>query len=184
LVLEQSLKKSFRLVVSGYYYPIRGVISAVPDPVSGQLIYQNSERVDLRGTEIALKRQSRTGLEAGLSFSLEEAKDLRVPGPLVNSPHVLAQANLSVPLFGKKVYASMDAQYVSKRRTEAGDYAGSYWLPNFTLYGKKVLRGWEMSASVYNAFNKIYGDPASIAHVEDIILQNGRNFRLKFIYHF
>jgi iron complex outermembrane receptor protein len=184
LVLEQSLEKSFRLVVSGYYYPIRGVISAVPDPASGQLIYQNSERVDLRGTEIALKRQSRSGLEAGFSFSLEEAKDLRVPGPLVNSPHVLAQANLSVPLFGKKVYASMDAQYVSKRRTEAGDYAGSYWLPNFTLYGKKVLKGWEMSASVYNAFNEVYGDPASIAHVEDIILQNGRNFRVKFIYHF
>jgi outer membrane receptor protein involved in Fe transport len=184
LVLEQSLKKSFRLVVSGYYYPIRGVISAVPDPASGQLIYENSERVDLSGTEIALKRQSRTGLEAGLSFSLEEAKDLHVPGPLVNSPHVLGQANLSVPLFGKQVYASMDAQYVSKRRTEAGDYAGSYWLPNFTLYSKKVLSGWEASASLDNAFNRIYGDPASVAHLEDIILQNGRNFRLKFTYHF
>jgi hypothetical protein len=41
-----------------------------------------------------------------------------------------------------------------------------------------------MSASVYNAFNRIYGDPASVAHLEDIILQNGRNFRLKFTNHF
>jgi len=184
LVLEQSLPKSFQLVASGYFYPIRAVISAAPDPATGLLVYRNSERVDLRGSEITVKRQSRSGLEAGLSLSLEYAKELEAPGPLVNSPHALAQANLSVPLFRKKVYASMNAQYVSRRRTEAGDYAGSYWLPNFTLYGKKVLKGWEMSASVYDAFNRIYGDPASVAHLEDIILQNGRNFRLKFIYHF
>ena len=184
LVLEQSLPKSFQLVASGYFYPIRGVISAAPDPATGLLVYRNSERVDLRGSEVTLKRQSRSGWEAGMSLSLEYAKDFEVPGPLINSPHVLAQANLSVPLFRKKLYASMDAQYLSKRRTEAGDYAGSYWLPNFTLYGKKVLKGWEMSASVYNAFNRIYGDPASVAHGEDIILQNGRNFRLKLTYHF
>jgi outer membrane receptor protein involved in Fe transport len=184
LVFEESLPRNFRLVASGYYYPIRGVIEGETDPANGLLVYENAGRVDLRGTEIALKRQSRSGLEAGLSFSLEEAKDLRVPGPLTNSPHVLAQGNLSVPLFGKKVYASMDAQYVSKRRTEAGDYAGSYWLPNFTLYSKKVLRGWEASASLYNALNRIYGDPASVAHPEDIIFQNGRNFRLKVTYCF
>jgi len=184
LVFEESLPRNFRLVASGYYYPIRGVIEGETDPATGLLVYENAGRVDLRGSEITVKRQSRTGLEAGLSFSLEEAKDLRIPGPLTNSPHVLAQANLSVPLFGKKVYASMDAQYVSKRRTEAGDYAGAYWLPNFTLYSKKVLKGWEVSASLYNAFNRFYGDPASVAHPEDIIFQNGRNFRLKVTYRF
>jgi len=184
LVWEQSLQKGFRLVASGYFYPIRGVISAETDPASGLVVYQNRGRVDLRGSEVTLKRQSRSGWEAGLSLSLEYAKDLEAPAPLINSPHVLAQANLSVPLFRKKVYASMNAQYVSKRRTEDGDYAGSYWLPNFTLYSKSVLKGWEMSASVYNAFNRSYGDPASVAHLEDIILQNGRNFRLKATYRF
>jgi len=184
LVWEQSLAQRFRLVASGYYYPIRGVIGGETDPVTGLLVYQNIGRVDLRGAEITLKRQSRSGLEAGLSFSLQEAKDLRAPGPLINSPHVLGQANLSVPLCGKKVYASLNVQYVSRRRTEAGDYAGAYALPNFTLYSKKVLKGWEASASLYNAFNRIYGDPASVAHQEDVIFQNGRNFRLKFTYRF
>jgi len=184
LVFEESLPRNFRLAASGYYYPIRGVIEGETDSATGLVLYENGRSVDLRGTEITLKRQSRSGLEAGVSFSLEEAKDLRVPGPLINSPHVLAQANLSVPLFGKKVYASLDAQYVSKRKTEAGDYAGSYWLPNFTLYSKKALKGWEASASVYNALNRIYGDPASVAHPEDIIFQNGRNFRLKLTYRF
>jgi outer membrane receptor for ferrienterochelin and colicins len=184
LVFEESLPSNLRLVASGYYYPMRGVIDGETDPATGLLVYQNIGRVDLRGTEIALKRQSRSGLEAGLSFSLEEPRDLRTPGPLIDSPHVLGQGNLSVPLLGKKLYASMDLQYVSKRRTEAGDYAGSYLLPNFTLYSKKVLKGWEASASLYNAFSRIYGDPASVAHPEDVIFQNGRNFRLKFTYHY
>ena len=84
MVFEQSLAKNFRLVVSGYYYPVRGVISAVTNPASGQIVYQNSQRVDLRGTEITLKRQSRSGLEAGMSVSLEDARNLtpRVPHQL------------------------------------------------------------------------------------------------------
>jgi iron complex outermembrane receptor protein len=147
------------------------------------MVYQNGQRVDLRGTEITLKRQSRSGLEAGVSVSLESAKDLGASGPLVNSPHVLGQGNLSLPLFHGKLFASMDLQYMSKRRTEAGDYAGAYALPNFTLYSKAVKR-WEISASMYNAYNDIYGDPASVAHVENIIFQDGRTFRLKFTYHF
>jgi len=96
----------------------------------------------------------------------------------------LGQANLSVPLLNKKVFASMTLQCVSKRKAEDGSYAGAYALPNFTLSSPNAVRRWEFSASVYNAFNDIYGDPASVAHVEDVIYQNGRNFRLKFTYHF
>ena len=57
-------------------------------------------------------------------------------------------------------------------------------LPNFTLYSPKLLMGWEFSASLYNAFDNVYADPASVAHAEDIIYQNGRNFRIKLTYHY
>ena len=183
LVWEQSLQKNFRLVVSGYYYAIRGVIGAETDPATGMIVYQNSGRVDLRGAEVTLKKQSRYGLEAGISFTLEDAKNLDGPPP-TNSPRVLGQANLSVPVFHRKAFASMDLQYVGSRITLAGNTAGAYVVPNFTLFSQKALRGWEISASVYNAFDGVYGDPASVAHVQDIIPQNGRNFRVKFTYHF
>jgi outer membrane receptor for ferrienterochelin and colicins len=104
--------------------------------------------------------------------------------PLTNSPHILGQTNLSVPLLHKKLFASTDLQYVSRRRTLAGDITGAYLVPNFTLYSPNALRRWEFSASLYNAFNRIYGDPASVAHEEDIIYQAGRTFRLKCTYHF
>ncbi len=184
LVLEQSLPRGFRLVASGYYYPVRDLISAGMDPLTGLIVYQNNERVDLRGAELALKRQSHSGFEAGVSLSFEDAKNLGESGPLINSPHVLAQTNFSVPLFKGKVFASMDLQYVSSRRTLGGDFAGAYVLPNFTLFSPRALKGWELSASVYNAFDQRIGDPASVAHVEDVIYQDGINFRVKFTYHF
>jgi hypothetical protein len=50
--------------------------------------------------------------------------------PLTNSPQVLGQANLSVLLLHKKLFASMDLQYVSRRRTLAGDFAGAHAVPS------------------------------------------------------
>jgi outer membrane receptor for ferrienterochelin and colicins len=186
LVWEQSLQKNFHLVVSGYYYPVRRVIQAETDPANGAVVYENTEGVDLTGLEIALKRQLRSGLEAGISYTLEDARDKVVDAQssVVDSPHTLGLANLSVPLFKKKLFASMDVQYVSRRRTLAGNFAGAYVVPNFTIYSPNALRNWEISASLYNAFDNVYGDPASVAHTEDIIFQNGRNFRLKAAYHF
>jgi iron complex outermembrane receptor protein len=183
LVPEQGFHRDFHLVVSGYYYPIRGLINAVNDPVSGAIVYENKQRVDLKGLEFSLKRQSNSGLEAGVGFSLEHARDLDTVARLTNSPNFLCQANLSVPLFHKKLYASTNIEYVSKRSTLNGRFAGAHFVPNFTLFTRGVLQGWEVSASVYNAFDSIYVDPGSVEHVENAIPQDGRNFRLTLTYH-
>jgi outer membrane receptor for ferrienterochelin and colicins len=184
LVLEQGLHRDFHFVASAYYYPIRGLISAVNDPVSGSIVYENSGRVDLKGLELTLKRQSSSGLEAGVSLSIEHAKNLDTGSLLTNSPRMLGQVSLSIPLFRKKLFASTNLEYVSKRRTLNGDFAGAYVVPNFTLFSRGALKGWEASASVYNAFNNIYVDPGSVEHVENVIPQDGRNFRLMLTYHY
>ncbi len=184
LIVEQYFDSHFQLAVSAYYYPIRGLIGTETDPVSRNSSYQNSQRVDLKGTEITLTRQSPTGLESGISLGFQDAKSLGSGGRLTNSPRVLSQANLSVPLLHKKLFASMNLRYVSTRRTLAGSDAGAYVVPNFTLFSQKALKGWEVSASMYNAFDEIYSDPASGTQQQDIIFQDGRNFRLKFTYRF
>jgi iron complex outermembrane receptor protein len=183
-VYEQGLTHEFRVVVSGYYYPIRGLINAENDPSTGAIVYENAERVDLKGLEFTVKRQARSGLEAGASLSLEHARDLDTHDTLTNSPHTLGQANVSVPLIKRKLFASGNLEFVSRRRTLEGDYAGSYVVPNFTLFSRGVVKGWEVSTSLYNAFDRIYGDPGSVEHVEHVIFQDGRNYRLKFVYHF
>lgn len=183
MVLEQYFEGGLRMLLSGYYYPVRNLISQGTDPTNGNIVYLNSENVNTRGVEITLKKESRSGLEAGVSFSFQNAKQVGSQTPLTDSPRVLGQGNLSVPLFKRKLFASAAVDYVSRRATATGNYAGAYLLPDFTLLSNSSKR-WEISASLYNPFNQKYVDPGSIGDPENVIIQNGRNFRLKFTYRF
>jgi outer membrane receptor for ferrienterochelin and colicins len=183
LVLEQYFQSDVRLMISGYSYPLRGLISQETDPSNGNIVYQNGQGINMRGVELSLKKESRSGFEAGASLSLQNAYPVGTSVPLTNSPHVLSQNNLTVPLMKRKLFASMNLDYGSRRRTEAGNYTGAYVLPDFTLFSRGT-KHWEVAASLYNAFNKKYGDPGNIGDPEDIIYQDGRNYRLKFIYQF
>jgi iron complex outermembrane receptor protein len=78
----------------------------------------------------------------------------------------------------------MDLQYVSKRATLAGQYSEGYAVPNFTLFARDISKSWEFSASIYNVFNRKYGDPSGNGLVEDVMVQDGRNFRIKVGYKF
>ena len=73
----------------------------------------------------------------------------------------------------------MDLQYLSNRETLAGRYSGAYAAPNFTLFSRNVLKGWEVSASIYNPFNEKYAAPSGDGLTQDVISQDGRNFRIK-----
>ncbi len=183
IVLEQVLPQDLRLLASTYDYPIHGLIDQGSDPSNGDIVYINSATIDLKGLELTLKKQSPAGLEAAVSVALQDADRDASNTLLTNSPRVLVQSNCSVPLFKRKLYASMNLDYVSRRRTNAGAVAGAYFLPDFTIFSK-ATRHVELSASLYNAFGTRYNDPASIGDPEDLIQQDGRTFRLKFAYHF
>lgn len=181
--LEQYFDRGLRLTVSGYFYPIRGLISEETDPANGFIFYRNMGRINMRGWEAALKKKSAAGFEAAVTFSLQDAKNLD-GSPLTNSPHEVGQASVSVPLLNRRLFASANLNYVSRRRTLAGNYAGAYVVPNLTLFSPSLLRGWEISASLYNAFNRLYGDPGAEEHRQDVILQDGRSFRFTLTRHF
>ena len=184
VVWEQYFANHFQTSVSGYYYPIRSLISEQIDPFTGNAVFVNAGSLDLRGLEFAISRRLPGGVEGTVSYSLQDAVNTSTRLPLTNSPKHLAQASLSVPLIKQKLFASMDLQYLSKRLTLAGQYTGAYVLPNFTLLSRDVLKRWEISVSLYNAFNQKYSDPAGNGLVEDSIPQDGRNFRFKVGYKF
>lgn len=143
------------MTISGY--PIHGLISEQVDPANGNAFFTNAGSLDLQGLDFALWRGLPGGLEASYSF-----QDVTNPGTrmtITNSPKHLVQASLSAPLIKRKVFASVDLQYVSKRAKLTGQYAEAYDVPNFTLFSRNVLERWEISASLYNAFNQKYADP-------------------------
>lgn len=79
---------------------------------------------------------------------------------------------------------------MSRRKTKpAGlamfeEEAGSYVVTNLTLFSKNLVEDLELSGTVYNLFDKNVGDVASAEHTQDIIVQDGRTFRVKVTYSF
>ena len=184
VVLEQYFGRSTRLSAAGFYYPLRQLITQQIDPGSGKAIFQNSGSVDMRGIEFDLARTWKRGLEAGVQYSFQHLKNQHDAAALSNVPKHLAGLKLSVPLLQKKLFASAEVDYVSRRRTLAGHFVPAYFLPNFTLFSQNVKQRWNFSASLYDGFNSMYGDPGGPEHRQDILWQNGRTFRVKAVYSF
>ena len=112
---------------------------------------------------------------------------------LTDSPRHLVKLNLSVPLLKDKIFAGLEFLYTSKRTTthltsagtlESGDDAEGFGIVNFTLFSRELLKGLELSASVYNLLDQKYDDPSTPFHRQDLIEQDGRTFRVKLTYRF
>jgi iron complex outermembrane receptor protein len=96
----------------------------------------------------------------------------------------MVQAQLRSPILGTTVIAAVDAQYMSDRRTVAGNVAGSHTLTNFSLFGPRTLGRFDLSATLYNVFATRYSDPVPDGFVQDVIPQDGRSFRVRTTLHY
>jgi outer membrane receptor for ferrienterochelin and colicins len=178
LVWEQYFANHFQMTVSGFYYPIHSLIGQQIDSM-GEAVFVNTGSVDLRGLDFGLSRSFPGGVEGTVSYTFQDAINPSNSMALTNSPKHLVQVSLSVPLLRQKVFASADLQALSNRETLAGQYSGAYAVTNLTLFSRKVIKGWEVSASLYNAFNQKFADPGGNGLAEDVIFQDGRTFRIK-----
>jgi len=68
--------------------------------------------------------------------------------------------------------------------TVQGVEAGGFAVVNFTLFSHNLINNLDLSASVYNLLDRHYSDPASQFHVQNIIEQDGRSFRVSLTYRF
>jgi len=183
VVWEQYLQNRFRLTVTGFNYPIRELISAA-DAGGGAIQYRNADAVDLRGADLTIRRRSAWGLEGGVNYGFQRSTNGDPAIPSINSPSHLGRAFFSAPLIRHALFASIDLQYVSSRRTLAGQRAAAYAVSNLTILSRRVGNNWDVSASIYNILNRKYGDPGGIEHRQDILQQDGRQFRVKAGYTF
>ncbi len=103
---------------------------------------------------------------------------------LTNSPQHIAQLNLFKPLFGMRGGAGLEMRYMSSRKTLADHYVGGFLVTNLTLIYGKLLPSLDLSASIFNVFNRRYSDPGGSEHISDAVLQDGRSFRIKLGYAF
>jgi outer membrane receptor for ferrienterochelin and colicins len=185
LVYEQEIGRHLRSSVSGFYNQMQDLI-----------VLQNGNYTNLnantKGTELALEGYWNNGIRSRLSYSLQRTEDSSKQN-LPDSPEHLVKMNVSVPVYKQKIFAGLEYQYTSSRRTlfttstgetMNGMDAGGFETVNFTLFSRDLIKNLEFSGSVYNLFDTRYGDPSSPFHLQDIIEQDGRSFRLKLTYRF
>jgi iron complex outermembrane receptor protein len=80
--------------------------------------------------------------------------------------------------------AGLEMSYMSSRKTLDDHRVGGFLLTNLTASYSKLLPNLNLSAGVYNIFNRRYSDPGGSEHVSDALLQDGRSFRVKLDYAF
>jgi iron complex outermembrane receptor protein len=182
LDLEHHFGKKFYGTIAGYDNRITGLIDQQLNPATGKPVYANSGNIRTKGTELELLAKWPAGLEWTISHSMQYSRDLQSRDVLTNSPKQLAKTNLSFPVVRQKLFASLEGQYTSVRRTIAGTDLGGFFLVNATLLTRKLNRDFDFSASLYNLFNKQYAESGGLEHLETSIPQDGRNFRVKLVY--
>ena len=191
LVAEQNIGQHLRPSLSVFYNEMHDLL------VFDSGTFTNFD-ANTKGVELALEAFWPNGIRGRASYSFQETHDTMTAWDMPDSPNHLLKFNLSVPVVRDKLFASLELQYTSNRRslhnttdpisgqpiTVQGEETGGFGVVNLTLFSKNIVKNLEFSASVYNLLDTRYGDPASSFHTQDIIAQDGRSFRVKLTYRF
>ena len=73
---------------------------------------------------------------------------------------------------------------ITNRVTLSGEPAGGFTVANVTFLTRNWKKGPSLSLSIFNLFDRKYGDPGGAEHVQNLIPQDGRSFRLQVRYEF
>lgn len=187
VVWEQRLHENVRMSVTGFYNQVFDPITRVEETGSDgntYLIYRNRGEVDALGTEVEFVSKFENGLQGCVTYTYTDAWDTAIKARLENSPEHMVKVNVIVPLLKNRLFAGAEVQYMSPRRSIAEVQVGERFIANLTLFSQNMLPGLEVSASIYNLFDKKYSDPARGGQPMSIIEQDGRLFRVKMTYSF
>jgi iron complex outermembrane receptor protein len=190
LVYEQGIGNHLRSSIAGFYNQIDDLIRFN----SAEQHYENLSGAEAKGVEMSLDGLWANGLRGRISYTYQKTENSGTGQQLTDSPRHLGKANVIAPLLKDKIFASLEFQYVSKRTTAhlgtdvGGEDAPGYGVLNFTLFSQNLVKGLELSASIYNLLDRKYSDPATQnqggTHLQDLIEQDGRSFRVKLTYRF
>ena len=183
LVYEQYFARRYRVGISGYYYEVDDLIDQRLAS-STEIYFDNLAGVRALGVEFEAEAKLDCGLMARGSYAVQRAENSETGDELTSSPGHLAKFNLAVPLYKQNIFAGFELQYQSEAATLRRRHAEDFVVANFTLFSRELIKGLEFSGSVYNLFDTKYGYPGAGDHLQDVLQQSGRSFRIKLTYRF
>ena len=146
----------FRLLGTLYRYRIDDPIKRFADPTL--------EWIDSRGAELEAEWQWR-GWQVRGSHAWQRAEDNR-DRELINAPRHLSKLQVSVPLAGERLRASLATRYVGSRLVAPGMRSDGYAITDFTLTSRDLVPGVSITGAVRNLFDRRHQE-ASIFVPED-----------------
>jgi iron complex outermembrane receptor protein len=182
--IEHYLAKQTRLLATVYVYRIENLIEQV-EAEDELLQFQNVGAVTARGLELEAEHQWNNGARLRASLELQRTRDVQ-GAQLTNSPRAMAKMNFSTPLPWGSLRLGAEGQWLSSRKTDVGTVP-AYGVANLTLLRPLAKDGWEVSASVFNLFDRRYADPVApdvAVQSRDRMEQDGRTFRIKVVHRF
>lgn len=181
LVYERAVSATGRATLSLFQYNARDLISETLDS-SGLFMFRNVNRATARGAELAYEQRfAHARLRA--SYSYQMVHDSDTGAALQNSPRHLAKLNLAAPFFADALMTGLEVQCTSSRLAAVGE-AGGFCLANLTLSTRRLIRGAELSFSIYNLTDKRYADPVGPGFTQETVAQQSRTFLFKAVYGF
>lgn len=184
LTLEQQLGKHLRASISAYRFEADDLIGQVVDPADDLLVYRNVDKARGQGIEAELDARFGNGWRARVSYARQNAEDRQTGTRLSNSPHHIAQGQLTIPLWTDRLTAGIEGRYISHRHAGEGIISDPQFIANLTVFSYRWVSGLELSASVYNLFDRQYSDPTGSELTQRLLPQDGRTFRIKLTYAF
>ena len=153
------------------------------DP-DGLDVYRNRGDAQTRGLEAEIEGKWDGGWLVRASYARQAAEDGVTGQRLTNSPENVVKTQVLAPLWRDKLSLGVEGIYTSNRVTLQQRATGDMWLMNATLLSRELRPGMEISASIYNVFDRKFRFPGGPEHLQDTIEQDGRTFRVKVSYRF
>jgi outer membrane receptor for ferrienterochelin and colicins len=186
LVYEQAIGRHLRSSIAGFYNEMDDLI------VFGNGRFDNIN-AESQGAEVALEGKWPGGIRGRASYSIQKTENHSASADFPDSPEHLFKLNLSAPLYREKLFAGLEYQYTTSRKTVFTDSSAAtvpgvdakgFGVLNFTLFSQNLVKNLEVSASIYNLLDQSYADPSTRYHLQDQLPRDGRSFRLKLSYRF
>ncbi len=184
VVVDQRLNEWMYGSAAVFSYTIEDLISQMVDPGDGLLQYHNMGRAEADGAEFSLRCQFAGNVAGAASYSYTDARDNRTGAWLNNSPRRLGRVRLMGPLVGPKLRAGVELQYEGERRTLGGNTTDAPVIANANVIWSDIFGKFELSLTVYNALDRVYGYPGGEEHVQDELPADRRSFRVRADYRF
>ena len=187
---DQFIGNNLRTNITGFYSRISDLIEQRTDPVDGLLQFVNQSKVEAKGVELQAEGKWENGFSARVSYSYTDTKNISTGSQMNNAPRSLIKAALTTPIPLGKSFATLETVYTGSRLNSNQEKISGAALVNLTLLNRELIRGLELSASIYNLLDTRYAVPAAAEHVNSLseqlrgITQDGISFRLKLAYRF